>query len=787
MREETLKALDFIKIKEELSRFCVTEGGKNIALSLEPYKDFQTALNKLKETTEARSFYEQYGTLPFMEFLGAESLFERINVLSLLTGEELLRVASVLETISEIKKFIASKKNEFPLLSQISSGLSSFKDLNNKIKNTIEPDGTVSEKASPLLGIIRREIHTTYTRIQTILQHIIYSKAYEGIIQDQIITKRNGRYVIPIKQSGKNAFPCVVQDESGSRLTLFVEPLSVVDLNNKLVDLVAKEKEETQRIILELEEEIKKKKDEIEKSLRIVYELDFIFAKAKLSIHMEGAEPQLTNAKKVHIIQGRHPFIPRDKVVPIDVSVGDDYYMLIITGPNTGGKTVTLKTIGLFTLMAESGLHIPAYSASEIGFFDEVFADIGDEQSIQQSLSTFSAHMKKIIEILKEADENSLVLIDELGAGTDPEEGSALGFAVLKSLYERRVVTVVSTHHSKLKEFPYEFTFAKNASVGFDVDTLKPTYHLYIGIPGESHAFVIAEKLGIPKNVLEEAKKELSEEHITIEQYLSRISEDQKHITASRDEIEKYKREIEELKRVYEDKLNAIDLRKKKEIKKAYEQARKIVNDTRNKMENLLKELSNEIKSQKKIQQIKTNIINEAQKTEEKIEEETLPFENSEVLKMEDVSEGDLVFVKSFKRQGIIIQKDENRNKVVIQMGSIRATLSLKDISKTEAKELTKKQNPDDTQQKVEIPDVQVPMKLDLHGYTVEEAIDALDKYLDSAYLVGLPFVYIVHGKGSGALRNAIMEYLRKRAHVAHFRTGTMNEGGLGVTIVYLK
>ncbi len=787
MHEDTLKALDFYKIREELARFCITNGGKRIALSLVPFEDFETAQKKLKETTEAKLFYEEFGTLPFMEFLGVESLFERINVLSILSGEELLQVASVLETLSEIKKFISSKKSEFPLLFNISSGIISFKEITNKIRDTIEPDGTVSERASPLLGIIRREIHTTYTRIQTILQHIIYSKSYEGIIQDQIITKRNGRYVIPIKQSGKNAFPCVVQDESSSRLTLFVEPLSVVNLNNKLVDLVAKEKEETQRIILELEEKIREKKEEIAKALSIIYNLDFIFAKAKYSLHTDSSEPRLSTAKKISIVRGRHPFIPEEKVVPIDVSVGEDYYMLIITGPNTGGKTVTLKTIGLFTLMAESGLHIPAYSDSEIGFFKEVFADIGDEQSIQQSLSTFSAHMKKIIRILKEADENSLVLIDELGAGTDPEEGSALGFAVLKALYEKRAVTVVSTHHSRLKEFPYEYTFAKNASVGFDTDTLKPTYHLYIGVPGESHAFVIAEKLGIPQDILENARKELSEEHILAEQYLSKISEDQKHITASRDEIEKYKQEIERLKKMYEEKLSGIDIKKKKEIKKAYEQAKKIVAETKTKMDNMLKELSNEIKSQKKIQQIRANIEREVRKTKEKIEEETLPFESNEVLKMEDISEGDLVFVKSFKRQGIVIQKDEGRNKVVIQMGSIRATLPLSDISKSEAKKIVGNEPVDSSKQKVEIPDVQVPMKLDLHGYTVEEAIDALDKYLDSAYLVGLPFVYIVHGKGSGALRNAIMEYLRKRAHVAHFRTGSMNEGGLGVTIVYLK
>ncbi len=785
MDKETLKTLGFDKIVSKLSEFCVTEGGRSIASRLAPFSQFEDAKLKLKETTEIRKFYEEEGALPFLEFMDVEPLLNRVKVLSVLSGDELLKIASVLDTLNEIKKLLTAKKDEFPILYSYGAKINSFSALSSKIKNFVEPDGTISEKASPLLGIIRREIHTTYMRIQTALQHIIYSKSYEGIIQDQIITRRNGRYVIPIKQSGKNAIPCVVQDESSSRLTLFVEPISVVDLNNKLVDLTAKEKQEVERIILELENDINEEIDKIFSSLDVIYSLDFAFAKAKLSISMDASEPILTQEHKVKIVQGRHPFIPPEKVVPIDVSVGEDYYMLIITGPNTGGKTVTLKTIGLFSLMAQSGLHIPAFSNSEIGFFDKVFADIGDEQSIQQNLSTFSAHMKKIIRILKEADRNSLVLIDELGAGTDPEEGSALGFAVLKNLYDRRILTVVSTHHSKLKEFPYEFVFAKNASVGFDINTLKPTYHIYIGVPGESHAFVIAEKLGIPKDVLEIARKELSEEHLIAQEYLSKLSEDQKKIGASREEIEAYKKEIERLKADYERKIKELEERRKKEIKKAYEESHAIVEETRNKMDTILNALDNEIKTQKKIREIKNKFEKTAQDVDNKLKEVSKQ-ETGEHLKMDEISEGDLVFVHSFRQQGIVIHKVEEKGKVIVQMGGIRATLPISDLFKP--KESMQKQNNDKpSNERLKIPEMQVPMRLDLHGYTVEEALEALDKYLDSAYIMGLPFVYIVHGKGSGTLRKAVLEYLRKRAHVSHFQTGTMHEGGTGVTIVYLK
>ncbi len=783
MQEETIKTLGFDEVRRQLEGLCVTESAKFMARNLLPYDSIELAERAMHETTQARDFYKQEGALPFLEFVGIYPVIDRIKVLSPISGEELLRTASVLETIGEIKKMLSLCKDDFPLLSYYSNSLKKFTDIVSRIRLAIGSDGKIVDSASPLLSILRREIHATHMKIQTVLQRIIYSKQYENIVQDQIITTRNDRYVIPIKQSGKANFPCVVQDESSSRLTLFVEPLSVVELNNKLRELSLKEKQEEERIIIEIEKEILARMDDLLSSLNVIEKLDFLFAKGKLSIFMDGSEVILTDRKKIRIVQGRHPFIPKNSVVPIDVEVGDGsgYHMLIITGPNTGGKTVTLKTTGLFVLMAESGLHLPAYSNSEIGFYKDVFVDIGDEQSIQQSLSTFSSHIKRVINILLNADKDSLVLLDELGAGTDPEEGSALGYAILKDLYDRNIITLASTHHSKLKEFPYEFTFARNASVGFDVETLQPTYKLYIGVPGGSHALIIAEKLGMPGKVLSDSRRELSEEHVMAQEMLSKISSDREKIDKSKADIENSQKELETLKEIYAKKLDDLENRKKEEMKKAHNEAQKIVEDTQSRMDNIMNNLENYIKSQKAVQEAKKQLEEKGEEVEEKLEQAN--GDESVRIKMADIEEGDMIYLPSFKKHGLILQKLEDKGKIVVQVGSIRATVSLNATEKPKVGyEKSARQDVAGS-----LFEEEVSMKLDLHGCRVEEAIGTLDKYLDSAYLVGLPFVYIVHGRGTGALRNAVVEYLRKHPHVSNFYIGKPEEGGIGATIVYLK
>jgi DNA mismatch repair protein MutS2 len=782
MEQETLKTLEYFSILEELKNLCITKGAKEYSLNLRPFTSYEESFKDLKETTEAKLFYQEEGDLPFLEFIDIEPLFEKIRVLSLINGEELLRVATALSTFNEIKEIGEAYKNNFPLVHSYTLKISNLSDIAIKINKAIGPDGKLLDDASPLLSIIRREIKVTYIRIQTILQKIIYSKEYEDIIQDQIITKRNGRYVIPIRQNSRPVFQYVIQGESSSRLTLFVEPISIIELNNKLVDLTSKEKQEEERIVLDLENSVRDRIDQVINSLDIVYKLDFMFGKGKHSIKIKGEEPKLNKKHAFSIYNARHPFIPEDRVVPIDVSAGDDFFMLIITGPNTGGKTVTLKTIGLLILMAESGLHIPAYSNSEIGYFEKIYADIGDEQSIQQNLSTFSSHMEKIIKIIKNADENTLALIDELGAGTDPEEGSALGYAVLKKLYALKSTSVITTHHSKLKEFPYKFPLAKNGSVGFDINTLEPTYKLYMGVPGESHAFIIAEKLGLPVEVLEDAKKEISEEYLIAQSIISKMSEDQKRIGDSAVEIERDRQEAENLKELYENKLREIEERKRSEINKAYEEAKKIIFETQKRMNNIIDNLENYIKSQKTVQEIKKEFETEKIEIESKIKS----LEPKETVSMNQIEEGSLVYVPNFKRQGIILNKMEEKGKLVIQMGSIRATVSIEDIQLLKGEASIEKGEQEEESIK-ELSNIQVPMKLDLHGLPTEEAIEKMDKYLDSAYLVGLPFVYIVHGKGTGTLRDSIIEHLRGKPHVSHFYTGTPEEGGTGVTIVYLK
>ncbi len=782
MDNETLKTLDYLEILGWLEKRCVTSGGKELAKNLKPGNDFQETLLNLKKTSEARNFFATEGDLPFIEFVDVEPLFDRIKVLSLLTGEEILRVGSVLATIGEIKEIGNAYKEDYPQLFPYTSKLSSFGEIVNNISKAVGPDGRIVDDASPLLSIIRREMKVTYMRIQTILQEILYSKSNEDAVQDQIITKRNGRYVIPIRQNSHTTFQYVVQGESSSRLTLFVEPISVVELNNKLVDLASKEKQEEERIILELEEEINSKMKEVMESLDAVYVLDFIFGKAKLSSDLKCYEPQLSEKKVVKLFGARHPLIPENKVVPIDIEVGDSFNMLVLTGPNTGGKTVTLKTVGLLTLMAKSGLHIPAYSSSEIGFFDKILADIGDEQSIQQNLSTFSSHMARIVSILSEATGNSLVLIDELGAGTDPEEGSALGYAVLKKLHEKDCTSIISTHHSKLKEFPYEFERVKNACVGFDKETLQPTYTVLIGIPGESHAFIIAERLGLPEDVLESAKQEVSQEHIIAHEIISKMTEDKEEIIESKEIIERERKELEELKDIYEKKLEELEERKRREIKKAYEEAQRIIDETKEKMANILNNVDNYIKSHKTIQELKKEVTEE----ENKIEEPVSTTEETANLRyiMDELQEGQIVYVRSFKKQGMLLTKMPDKNKLVVQMGVIRATVSAGDVEIIEQKE-EKEKTKSFEYKGLKIEDV--PLKIDLHGLTVEQALEKLDKYLDSAYLSGFSFVYIEHGKGTGTLRDAVFEFLRKHPHIAHFQTAMPSEGGAGVTIVYFK
>jgi len=783
MREDTLKSLEYDKIINRLESLSFTKGGKELSINLIPYESIDEVKEALKETTDAKKFLDAEGDLPFVEFVDIESLFEKIKVLSLLTPEEMLRVSDVLSAISEIKEIGDSYRDSYPEIFKYTMRLSNFEDIVKAIRKVIGNDGKIVDDASPLLSIIRREIKTTYLRIQSILQEILYSKENEDAIQDKIITKRNDRYVIPIRLNSKPSFNYVVQGESGSRLTLFVEPMAVVELNNKLVELFSKERKEEERIILELEERIRNKFNAVFESLNIIYKLDFIFAKARLSSALKASEPIIVPEPYLELYEARNPFIKDDLVVPIDIEVGENFKMLIITGPNTGGKTVTLKTAGLLTLMAKAGMHIPAISNSKVGFFREVFADIGDEQSIEQNLSTFSSHMTRIIDIIKNATDKDLVLIDELGAGTDPEEGASLGVAILKKLYNIGATSIVTTHHGKIKEFPYKFKEAQNASVGFDVDTLSPTYKLYIGIPGESHALIIAERLGLPEDVLNDAKNELSSDFIEKAEIVSKMHEDNRAIEMMRNETEIAKNEALRLKETYEQKLRELEERKRLEIRKAYEEAQRIIDETKEKMNKILENLDTYIKSQKEIQEMKKVLRNEEANLEEQEEKEEI----RELHKGEapQLREGMLVYVPTFKAQGIVLQIKSDEGKAIVQIGAIRATLKLSDIEVTGLEKSEKTR-----ESKVELKNLfeeEIPMKIDLHGYTVEEAIDILDKYLDKAYLHGLPYVFIVHGKGTGTLREAITQYLRTNKRVARFEIGTPSEGGIGTTIVFFK
>ncbi len=780
MDKDSLRVIDFYKIIQRLEKLAITSGGKSRVMDLSPLSNVDEIRTALKETTTAKNFLQKEGDLPFSEFVDVEPLFERIRVLSLLTTYELLKISDVLSVFSEIKEIGASYSDVYPELYRYTSMLSRFDEIVKAIRRVVSADGKIVDDATPFLSIIRREIRTTYLRIQSILQEILYSRENEDVIQDKIITKRNDRYVIPIRQNSKPSFSYVVQGESGSKLTLYVEPMAVVELNNRLVELFSKEKEEEEKIILELEEKIRNKIDQVEKSLAIVYNLDFIFAKAKLSLELKAFEPIIEEEPVLELYEARNPFIPEDKVVPIDLEIGKGYKVLIITGPNTGGKTVTLKTAGLLSATALSGLHIPALSNSRIGKFENIYADIGDEQSVEQNLSTFSSHMSKIVNILKFSSDKDLVLLDELGAGTDPEEGAALGYAILKDLYDKGCITIVTTHHSKLKEFPYVYPNAMNASVGFDVETLSPIYKLYIGLPGESHAFVIAERLGLDKDVLEFAKNELPSDFVERSSIINKMHQENRAIEVERREIEQAKVEATKLREIYEAKLKELEEKKRLELRKAYDEAQKIIDDTKEKMAKILDNLDNYIKSQKEIQEMKKAIKDEEQSLEEKEE----IFEEAKQVSKDEIKEGDIVFVSSFKATGLVLQVKREEGKLVVQMGAIRATLKTSDVQPVSKDQIVR--NTEKTKFK-ELFDESLPIMLDLHGYTVEEAIEALDKYLDKAYLNGMPYVYIIHGKGTGALKEAVFEFLRKDKRVSRFELGTISEGGTGTTIVFFK
>ncbi|MGB9839718.1 endonuclease MutS2 [Thermovenabulum sp.] len=788
LNNKVLAKLEFDKIKNILKEYAVSDITRERIDKLEPLKDLPLIRRLQKETSEGVALLKRGFRLPFEYIPDISSSLKRAKFGAVLNNRELLDVAQIMKTSRVIKKNWEEWKIEgYEILQNLVASLHNFYSLEEKIFKAILNEEEIADNASPALASLRKEKKVLFSRIREKLESIISSPSFQKFLQEPIVTIRQGRYVIPVKQEFRTSVPGIIHDQSSSGATLYIEPLSVLELNNELRRIEIEEKKEEERILKELTKKIADNYDSIKNSYEVILELDFILAKANYSIEINGIEPMFNEKGYLNIKRGRHPLlILKGEVVPIDLYLGDKFHVLVITGPNTGGKTVTLKTVGLFAIMAQSGLHLPAEEGTEVAVFNEVFADIGDEQSIEQSLSTFSSHMKNIVEIIENADEKSLVLLDELGAGTDPAEGAALAMAILNYFYERGIRTIATTHYSELKTFAFSRDGMENASVEFDVETLSPTYKLTIGIPGKSNAFEIAKRLGLKHELLEKAKEFLKKENLELEGLLKSLEGERKKLN------EEIKR-LNELKENYYKKITYLEEAKKKLaekeeiiIEKAREKAKRILEKAKEEAEDIIEEL-------KKVEDLderqnKDRIIELARKRlrenlGELKDEKPLIKKSKKLLKDENFKPGDRVFVEGLNQEGFIVEINEKEKEALVSIGIMKINLPLNTLSKIEEASTGVKDSISYSTISIEKAK-NIESKIDLRGLTLDEAILKVEKYLDDARVAGLPSIMIIHGKGTGILRKGIQDLLKKRKDVKTFRPGNYNEGGIGVTVV---
>ena len=721
----------------------------------------------------------------------------RLEVGSSLNVEELLRVARLLETTSRVKAWSRSaqasleEQNE-DSLEEMFTSLQPLTSLSHEINRCIPSEEEIADDASPGLKQVRRQMHQANDRIRAQLNAMV-NGGTRNYLQDAVITQRNGRFCIPVKAEYRSQVPGMIHDQSSTGSTLFIEPMAVVKLNNDLRELEIKEEKEIEIVLANLSGQVAVNSDAINDNILLMTELDFIFARAQLSLYYKGSEPDFNEEGRVRIKKGRHPLLDPKKVVPVDIRIGEDFTMLVISGPNTGGKTVSLKTVGLFTLLGQSGLHIPASDHSELAIFDEIYADIGDEQSIEQSLSTFSAHMTNIVSFWDQADERSLVLFDELGAGTDPTEGAALAISILSNLHRRNVRTIATTHYSELKVFALSTPGIENGCCEFSVETLRPTYRLLIGVPGKSNAFAISEKLGLPDYVIEEAREHLTQDAESFEDVISDLESSRAQIEHEREEVNRYKQEIEELKKRLERKEGRLDSSRDEILRKAREEAQTVLREAKEYADETIRsynKLGKASGSAKEMERERTKLrekMNALQKANG-IKADQKPKKQ---LQAKDLRIGDGVRVLSMNLRGTVSTLPDARGNLFVQMGILRSQVNLKDLEKLEDElPAYSKSNSAKTSGSGKIrmsKSSSISSELNLLGMTTDEAIVELDKYLDDAYLAHLSPVRIVHGKGTGALRKAVHQYLRRQKHVASYRLGEYGEGDAGVTIVEFK
>lgn len=788
MDERTIRALEYPKIIELLAARATSALGADLAASLEPSPDVEEVRRRQEETSEARELLRRQPAIPLGGIRDLRRSLDRAGKGAILEPAEFLDIAGTVAAGRQLKGFILEQRLELPILTGLAAEILSLRDLEDAIRSAITDAAEVADGASDDLARIRRQIRLIQGRIRDRLESIIRSPEHLKYLQEPIITIREGRYVVPVRQEYRGQIPGIVHDQSASGATLFIEPLPVVEMNNDLRQLEFREREEIERILGALTARVRSHAGELQGNLNALGRLDFAFAKARLAEDMNATGPELNERGLINIRRGRHPLL-RGNVVPVDVPLGREFDTLVLTGPNTGGKTVTLKTVGLLVLMAQAGLHLPAAERTEVAVFRQVFADIGDEQSIEQSLSTFSAHMTNIVRIVGAVDERTLVLLDEIGAGTDPLEGAALAMALLEFLQERGARTVATTHYSELKTFAYTRPQVQNAAVEFDVETLRPTYNLVIGLPGRSNAFEISRRLGLPERIIDQARLHLTHEDLKVETLIARMEENRIALERERSAAEAAHREAQRLKEAHARKLAELAAREAEILDRARAQAGQVLARARQEAEAAiaeLKEARRRLEAREGLDMIQAARARLRQAREEAgAVGSALPEAEGEALR--GVQPGQRVYVRSLRQEGTALTAPGPDGQVQVQVGIMKVQARLDDLrGVVERPPARGERDPEGLGRMMAAKVQAVSPEVDLRGLTVEEATATVDKYLDDAVLAGLKQVRLIHGKGTGALRRALGEWLRGDPRVRGRRPGAHGEGGEGVTVVTL-
>ncbi|MFQ4178985.1 endonuclease MutS2 [Clostridioides difficile] len=792
MNEKSLRVLEYNKIIDLLKKKASSSLGLKYIENLVPNTDFVEVKSMLEETSEAQSIIIKRGSVGLEGIHDIEDKVKRAYIGASLDSGSLIMIADTLRVARRLRNSLSSSDEEdfnYPIIQSLSNSLYVYKDIEDQIYNAIISEVEISDNASSTLRDIRRRIAQKNQSIRSKLNSIISSTTYQKYLQDAIISLRGDRFVVPVKAEYRSQVAGIVHDQSSSGATLFIEPMTIVEMNNELRQLKLGEQEEIERILSELSAMVGEVSEDLISNQEILGRLDFAFSKGKLSIQMRGIEPTLNEDKYLNIKNGRHPLLDKKKVVANTIYLGRDFHTLVITGPNTGGKTVTIKTVGLFALMTQSGLHIPADYGSSMCVYDNVFADIGDEQSIEQSLSTFSSHMTNIVSILQNVTTDSLVIFDELGAGTDPVEGAALAIAVLEDINSVGAKCIATTHYSELKNYALTKSGVENAAVEFDIETLSPTYKLLIGVPGKSNAFEISRKLGLSDYVISRAKEYINTENIALEDVLQNVEKNRIKAVEDREEAERLKEEIERLKVEYDEKLEKLVSQRDKMIEKAKSEAFSIIRQAKEEVDIIIKELRSleqeraSKEKNRKIEELRKELTSSMGSLQPTVKSMIVPKVSNKEIK--DLKPGEEVKVITLNQNGSVVSVDKKRKEAVVQIGIMKMTLPFKSLQKTHkdvSTNVTKS-----TRNIIRSKSGSVKNEVDLRGLNLEEAIMEVEKYLDDAYVAGLESVTVIHGIGTGVLKAGLQDILRRNRHVKSQRGGQYGEGGAGVTIVKLK